>query len=376
MYLPKERSVACLRHSKAFGISLCCLVMLQGCRSDYKDIDRRQFVVAMGVDKGKSEGLMVTMKGAIPQAQNPGSATSPDTFDNYDVSATSIGQAIDQVKQQFFLEPDYTHMKAVIFSEEFAKQEVLSEYIDFFIRRRDFQDIAEVAIAANAKDIVELHQKGERTAGDNLFMKFGEGIDTEYTPAIEMQQIYKYTRTPGFTLYCPILTIENNKIIARETALFDKYDRMKLKLNKEETLYFNLMKAGLYTGFIPLGPKNTIGVGIKNGKVKFNIKKQGVNLLCDVHVKIEAIIEETDLSHYTSKDYQEMATKKLNNDISGLLLKLQENQVDPLFLSLKYWSTNSKFNLSEQWLTNEYPSMKFQMHTDVKVVRTGTLKWK
>jgi spore germination protein KC len=376
MYLPKERSVACLRHSKAIGISLCCLVMLQGCRSDYKDIDRRQFVVAMGVDKGKSQGLMITMKGAIPQAQNPGSATSPDTFDNYEVSAFSIGEAVDQVKQQFFLEPDYTHMKAVIFSEDFARQENLSEYVDFFIRRRDFQDIAEMAVAANAKDIVEIHQKGERTAGDNLFMKFGEGVDTEYTPHIQMQEIYKYSRTPGFTFYCPVLTIENNKIIARETALFDSNNQMKLKLNQEETKYFILMKRGQTTGFVALGPEKTIGIGFKNGRVNFNIKKQGINLLCDVHVKIEAIIEETDQSHYTISDYQKMATEKLNKDISGLLLKLQENQVDPLFLSLEYLETNSKFIFCEQWLTNEYSSMKFHVHSDIKVVRTGTLRWK
>jgi spore germination protein KC len=376
MCLQVERSVAYLRRSKALGISLCCLLMLQGCRSDYKDIDRRQYVVAMGLDKGKSGEIKLTFRGAIPQAQNPGASTSPDTFEIYETSASSIGQAIRQVKQQFFLEPEYAHMKVLIISEELAKQEDILKYIDFFMRRRDFQDIAWVAVANNAKDVVALHQKGERTAGDNLFMKFGEGVDTEYTPVVELQQIYKYSLTPGLTLFCPLLKVENSKIIAKETALFDKNDRMNLKLNMEETKYFNLMKSGLTRSFIVLGPEKNIGIGIKNGKATFHIKEQGNGFLCDVNVRIDAVVEDIGLSNYTSKDLQEMATKKLNTDISALLLKLQENQIDPLFLGLRYWSTNPKFTLDGHWLTDEYSRMKVQVHSDVRVTRTGTLRWK
>ncbi|NHN33728.1 Ger(x)C family spore germination protein [Paenibacillus agricola] len=365
-----------MRHSKAFGISLCFLIMLQGCRSDYKDIDRRQYIVAIGLDKGKSGEFNLTLRGAIPQGQNPGTSTTPDTFDIFETSASSIGQAFQQVKQQFFLEPDFSHMKVVVFSEELVKQENILKYVDFFIRRRDFQDIAWVAVADKAKDIVVLHQKGERTAGDNLFMKFGEGVDTEFTPVTELHQMYKYSLTPGLTMYCPLLSVENNKIIARESALFDNNKRMKLKLNQAETKYFNLIKIGMRKGFIVLGPEKNFGLGVKHGKVTIHIKEEENNFLCDVHVKIDGVIEDTDLLNYTTSDLQDMVTKKLNKDISRLLLKLQKNQVDPFFLGLNYWSTNSKFTLDDHWLTDEYPNMKFQVHSDVKITRTGTLRWK
>ncbi|MBW7453721.1 Ger(x)C family spore germination protein [Paenibacillus sepulcri] len=365
-----------MRLSRAVAISLSCLVMLQGCRSDYKDIDRRQFVVTMGLDKDEEEGeFHMTLRGAIPQSQNPGSVTSADTFESYETSAASIGQAIQQITQQFFLEPDYSHLKGVIFSEELARSDNILQYIDFFIRRRDFQDLAMVAIAENAEEIINLHQKGERTAGDNLFMKFGEGVNTEYTPAIELQEIYKYSLTPGLTYYCPILHVEKNKITSGATALFDRNNRMIIKLDGEETKYFNLLRRGLERGFIVLGPEQQNGLGIRRGKADFHIKKQKNALVCDVHVQVEASIEDSDQSDYTPADLKQMAEKKLNADISGLLLKMQANQVDPLFIGLKYWSMSSGFKLDRDWLAEIYPDMKIQVHSDVTITRTGTLRW-
>lgn len=47
------------------GIMLLCLTT--GC--EYKDIDRRIFVVAIGIDSGEEEDFRVSLKLAIPQGK-------------------------------------------------------------------------------------------------------------------------------------------------------------------------------------------------------------------------------------------------------------------------------------------------------------------
>ncbi|NBD23779.1 Ger(x)C family spore germination protein [Paenibacillus glycinis] len=365
-----------MRLSKAFAFGLACLLMLQGCRSDYKDIDRRQFVVTMGLDKAEGEGrFRMTLRGAIPESQNQGSSSAQNLFESYETTAASIGQAVQQVTQQFFLEPDYSHLKGVIIGEKLARADSILKYVDFFIRRRDFQDLAMVAVTDNAEEIIKLQQKGERTAGDNLFMKFGEGVNTEYTPSIELQQIYKYSLTPGITFYCPILRVQGNKITSGATALFDRDNRMILRLNGEETKYFNLLRRGLDRGFIVLGPKKQAGLGIRQGSARFRLRKKQGGLLCEVFVKLEAAIEDSDQSGYTPADLKKMAETKLNADIARLLLKMQANGVDPLFIGLKYWAKNPGSRLDRDWLDELYPAMEFRVRSEVKITRSGTLRW-
>ncbi|RED65640.1 Ger(x)C family spore germination protein [Cohnella lupini] len=363
-----------MRLSRTFGIGLCCL-LLQGCQSDYKDIDRRQFIVMMSLDQADNGKFTLALKGVIPQLQNSGASSSTASFDIYKTTAASLGQAIQKVRQQLFLEPDYSHLKAVIFSEQFAERNDLTRYIDFFIRRRDFQDIAIVAISNNAEKVVSLHQEAERTTGDSVFMKFGEGANAEYNPIIQLQQVYKYSLTPGLTFYCPILNVSDDKVVSAGTALFGRDNRMKMKLTLLETKYFNLLRSGISRGFIILDPVKEYGIGIRLAKAEFRFKIEQDALLCDVHVKVQAQIEDSDVLDFSPSELQKLAKKKLDSDISSLLVKMQNNRVDPLQLGLKYWSKNPVRRLNNEWLTEDYPEMKFRVHSDVMITRTGTLRF-
>lgn len=93
------------------GIVLLCLTT--GC--EYKDIDRRIFVVAIGIDPGEEEAFKVSLKLAIPQ----GEVTKIDEkMLIITEESDSISEALRLMKSKVEKELDYVHCKSIIIGKK------------------------------------------------------------------------------------------------------------------------------------------------------------------------------------------------------------------------------------------------------------------
>lgn len=91
-------------------LSATMTLALTGC--NFKDIDRRIFVVAIGIDPGRKEGTFkVSLKLAIPQ----GDVTKIDEkMQILTEESDSISEALRRMKSKVEKELDYVHCKSVI----------------------------------------------------------------------------------------------------------------------------------------------------------------------------------------------------------------------------------------------------------------------
>jgi spore germination protein KC len=98
-------------------ILLSCLA-LSAC--GFKDIEKRFFVVSIGVDTAKdhTKKYLVSLKFAVPGP----SKDSPNEYQIVSQEANSISEAVRIIKTKVDKEIDFSHAKVIVFSESIVKR--------------------------------------------------------------------------------------------------------------------------------------------------------------------------------------------------------------------------------------------------------------
>ncbi|ERI92437.1 germination protein, Ger(x)C family [Clostridiales bacterium oral taxon 876 str. F0540] len=363
-------------------INIIILYTLTGC--DFKDIDRRVFILAIGIDLEPSnqELMRVSLKAALPSSGGEdgggGSSSEKENFNLYTLSGDSMANILRRIKSETPLEPDFSHMKLIIFGEQFVKERSLDYILDFFTRRRDFQNIAWVSLGVpSAKAVLSITPKEERIPGNGLFMKFGQGSESPYSYKKRLFEMYNDTITPGSSPSCSIIETKEDKLVMNKAAVLSK-GKLNLVLNEDETQILNLLTDKIHLGSLTTkleekGPP--ISMSINRGSSKIKIKKTSEgDILCTINPKINATLEELDNFSGDAPKLAPIFETILKKQITALLDKFKENKVDPLHLQMLYWSNDKDYMPKNEWITEIYPNIKFEVNPDIELIRTGTLR--
>lgn len=356
-----------------FLIVIIFLFSTTGC--DYKDIDRRIFIVAIGLDYNKNHDLIITMKGAVPKNSKMGGSSQNNKI--YTVEADSIGLGLRKVKQQLSLEPDYSHMKVLVIGEsilEDSNKTSLNHLANFFIVRRDFQNLLWVVMGKpSAAEVLKIEPPTENYAGADLFLRFGQGVESQYTHSTKISKLYTELITPGLTPVCPVFSLKNDVLSNNELAIFDTNSKLALTIGNEELKIFNLLTKKVRSAYVFSNSEDNkvVGFNVVGQKVKYNFSEQNNHIVCKVNFKLKLYTEEGTEYGYSDKKLTSIIEKQLNEKIKKLLKKFKDNKVDPLNLELNYWQYRPKFELTEDWLTKIYPNIEFKVNTKVNIGGKG-----
>ncbi|MBK1813046.1 Ger(x)C family spore germination protein [Clostridium sp. YIM B02505] len=371
---------------KIFVLLLYIFTSLSLVSCDYKDIDRRIFIVALGIDYNdtNSEELIFSFKAALTAGSSgKGSSEigSGQDYHIYEVKADSLANAFREVKTLTSFEPDYSHMKIIVFGQKFAENYSINSIIDFFVRRRDFQVIAYSAVAfPNAKEVLSVSPSDEYLPGNALFMKFGQGSESPYKYTAKLFQMYDRLITPGSTPFCSVVEKKENDLYIKKVALFQD-GKLKLILEQDEAKVLNILNNTSDPSSLRYnyrGASNPIGVGLNQTKTKIKFKEvtESRNIVFDINIKVAATLEEVGIQDFNTKDLENSINRYVEEKALALLEKLKENQVDPLQLQRLYWSKTPSYELSNKWLTKEYSKVQFNVNVSVTIERSGLLKMK
>lgn len=359
-------------------ISLILCPLLTGCW-DFKDVDRRSFVVAIGIDANpdNKKEMQVVFKVALANTQD-GSGSNPSNgslSELYTVEGESLSDIFRIIKTQTPDEPDFSHMKLILFGNEFIKNNSIDNVVDFFIRRRDFQNIAYAAVGyPSAKDILSNNIKEENFPGNGLFLKFGQGSENPYSVHRRMYELYRQTVTPGISPSLPIIELMNDKFVAEKTCILSE-GKAKLELSRDESKLFNMLTRGVNLASLSMEVENKkIGIGLRDVKGKIEYDSKSKNLNFNIKIKGKGLLEEIGSTYMPKDQLEDMFSRLLCKKVETLLNKLKENKVDPLELEIKYWGSRRDFWLNEAWLEKELPRAKFNVNCDINVVSTGNLQ--
>lgn len=347
------------------------LSMLTGC--DFKDIDKRLFIVALGLDSDPAnpKDIKVTFKAALP---SQGGSTGSDQTTT--ATADNLTDIFRIIKTKTGNEPDFSHMKIIIFGKGFAANKSLNDAITFFTRRRDFQMISWIAVGApSASAILSFNPKEEMSPGSNLFMKFGEGAESQYARKQRLFEMYHQLQTPGISPSCAIIELKEDTYVMENMAVFDENGKTKLVLGRDETKLFNILDRGIKLGSLVLRDGDSpIGIGLEQAKGSIKLAKPYTKPVFNIDVKARAGLEETVAADGNTEELSKKFSKLLTKQMGNLLNKLKENEVDPLEFESTYWAKNREVKFSKSWLKEEYQHAVFNVNCDVKIERTGYIK--
>lgn len=371
-----------MRKKKYIGWLICIalLALLSGCQ--FKDIDKRSFVLAIGVDRPEDPKLghlyEVTLKTGLPEgdptARTQGSIMITQT-------AKSIPEAVRLMKSKIDKELDFSHCKVVIYGQSLARESIVT-VLDWTTRRRDIQLIMLCAVGIpNAKDVIQMQPKTERVPGNALILSLSkDGSESPFVHTVFSFDLARKATEKGLDPIMPVVETQHpDMLVINKLALFDK-DKMVAVLSPDETRLFNLLSTkNLITSFRVKADGNSYDYNMETSKAKFKISatKDGpatIHYSMSGRASLESNDQGSPVTGPVLRKLSQAASEQWERDITKLCRKIQHLGVDPLGWGLRYFSRHwDNEHEVENW--NElYPEAEFQVRAKVQVKYTGLIR--
>ncbi|MGO4693277.1 Ger(x)C family spore germination protein [Paenibacillus sp. 2TAB26] len=350
------------------------LGLLGGC--GFKDIDKRFFVVALGIDASDNEKkpfrLSLLLAVPSPKIEPGASKTQIETIDT-----ETVAEGIRMLKSYVDKELDFGHCKVFLIGEKIARQNY-TEILQWMSRRRDIQSVADIAIGKpDAESLLKIKPVSERYPGNTLFLSFGaDGTESSYTYVETLSDFARRASEEGLDPLMPVITKDGKKsFVINRTALLDK-TKVKLMLSPAESQLYNQLaedftKSSMHGMFEGLD----LVVAITDMHSNFRLGKQNGQDTITLDVKIRVVFEEAPKGIY--EDQWQPIEQNLNKEYAesclALLKKIQKANVDPIGFGLRYRATHPGKEAWQKW-QSIYPNVKFIVNANIKIEGTGIIK--
>jgi len=353
------------------------LLMISGC-SSFKDIDKRYYVLAIGLDQtdNKKKPYRVTLKLGIPAEKiQPGETNK---YELVSEDATSIQEAIRLIKTKVDKELDFGHTKVLLFGKSLVSQSI-REPLDWFLRRRDIQLIGFMGIGdPSAKDLLSASPKSERLPANSLILSLAhEGTESSYIMTESLSDFHRRLKEKGKDPYMPVIQLRGNTIVINKAAVFDK-ERMVDILGTEQTRIFNeLIRNNIKFEIKTVTPQLKYNITVQKYKLKYKLLSlQSSEPTIQLDAKIVGQVEESTTPLYEEDWHklEKMSEDQMKERFLKLLTYLQSKNVDPVGFGLRYRAMGYIDEEDwEKWL-DLYPRMKFDVRIHIKLIDTGVIK--
>ncbi|HEY9062957.1 MAG TPA: Ger(x)C family spore germination protein [Pseudobacteroides sp.] len=189
-----------MKIKRAVGIiiilfSFCGL--MTGC-FDKREIDELGYVIALGVDKGKTNVLKLTFQIAKPQAGEGGGGGGggEQPYSNVTVEAPTVYAGINMVNTFTSKQINMSHNKVVVFSRELAKEGIES-YLHALLRGREFRPSMYMVVARNSAEEYLKAVKPELVLNPSKYyeLTFQSYSYTGFIPNVQFHNFYKYSES-------------------------------------------------------------------------------------------------------------------------------------------------------------------------------------
>jgi len=353
----------------------CSIFFLSGC--GYKDIDKRYFVVSIGVDKGQNDMYEISLKLAVPSSDVKTGSNEAEILTE---SAQTVSEAVRMIKSKVDKELDFGHAKMIIFGSSLVKED-LSNIVDWFSRRRDIQEIAWTAIGSpSAKKILEAKPMGERLPSNSLFLTFGnEGTETPYISSVYLYKLIRLRNERGIDPILPIIDAEDQNFSTNRLAVFSDSKQV-LLLEEEQTKYFNMITNNTSKTEIKVEKENQAPYFVfSTDQVRTTYEIQSENKTTNIvlNIEISGVVEESFdvLDDQKKTEYEKNIEKEVTSQMEDILRLFQKEKVDPVGFGLRYRAshTGKESAKIEEW-ERIYPLAEIKVNTQVKMKNVGIIQ--
>lgn len=359
-------------------------VFLTGCWNS-KELNQIGIVSVIGLDK-KNEKVELTSQIIIPKnmvQQRDSKSSQNKGYENYTALGDTVFDAVRNTNLSSKSRLFHQHYKALVFSEEIAKEGLL-KYLDFF--SRDHEARPEINILITEADMLktlDVSTKLSSVPGFYISDLLKNTKSTSKIGIINIKDFFSRITTNGIEAYASIakLSDDGNSLDLCGTALFKK-DKLVGKLNCIESrgLLWVLgeVKGGIIVVDCPDG-KEKISLEIIDGKSDIEVNK--TNDKVSITVKIEEngnIAEQLCFMNDLSPEMKDILVKSKNeaikNEILMAIKKAQEYNCDVFGFGQEIYKKYPKYwnEIEGKW-DEIFPDLDVNVLVDSKINRSGGL---
>ncbi|CAM3416417.1 Ger(x)C family spore germination C-terminal domain-containing protein [Hydrogenibacillus schlegelii] len=337
----------------------------------YKDIDKRSFVVAMGVDRSDDPArpLRVTLKIAIPTADIK---SGENRFLLLSADGRLIAEAVHRLQGMNENAFDFSHTKLIFIGRDLAEARPLRETLDWFIRMETIQGIALVALAEpSAEAALRVSPPMERLPSNSLFTALdGSGTLSPYITHAYLFDVVRRLYEPGLDPILPLVEAAGKKAFRIErSGLFDK-SRLRLVLSPEETEWLNFLRGETANVDFVFGRDRLYFQADPNrARTRLAVESRGRTLRLVVDVELYGSIDERQKETAALPAITRAIEADVKTRTESLLRRLQEAGVDPLGLGLRAAARGLAAGDPEAVIR----SLDFTVRTHIVVYETGNV---
>ena len=359
-------------------IILLFTILQTGCA--FKDIDKRVFVLAIGIDPAEDneKKYKVTLKISLPTGSIKDSQGPKFTYLSHE--AETIGESVRILETHIDKVLEFSHTKLIIINEKLLSEN-LSDFMDYFTRRGDIQLIAYIAAARpSAEKILKTEVATESPASISLFNIFdSNGTESPYIITTFHFEFRRDFHGKGINAILPIIESSNDdtQLIVNKSIVVKEKEKP-LDLSSVETKQFNTLD-NKKSGFDYKVENDKLTLLLNINRIKMNYKivtDKGKEPRIDMKVTMVGTIGEANKELYLKdlNEYNEFANKEFKEKVIKLLKKFQENEVDPFGFGLRYRATRlNDENTYSDW-EQIYPTINFNVSVNVKLNGTGAIE--
>lgn len=356
---------------------LVAAFLMAGCSS--KDIDKRFFVVSLGMDGGAGGKVLVSLKLAIPK----GVIRHGDSeFIMMTMEDNTVENAVNRIRTLLDKELDFGHLKLVVFGEGLARQGIMP-YMDWLERTPQIQRICWLAVGKpSALKVLEFRPMSERYPSNNIFLSLARS-GTESDLAVT-QYLYSFSRElseRGVDPKLPVIEVAKQGLAIDHLVLF-RGDKLSLHLTPDETRIMNIIhgqknRTEWMVGSEEDAPAGRAVLYSRQHQADFRIL-EGAEPAARIGIRIKAglgeIVPRGTLNPERKAALVRQAEEKISKETLALLEKCRKAGIDPLGMGLRYRATH--WNNETEWTEWQalYPALKFEVKTEVRITATGNTK--
>ena len=366
------------------------VLFLSGC--NYRELDKIAITVGCGLEK-VDDGYKITVQIADTQKQgNSNSSTSPVRFKNYTYTDKTIHEAARGILTSLPKKSYTNHLQILVIDENIANENI-NEIIDFWFREVELRNDFYVFISKNSSPIEVLgvltqmypiNSVGIKNLIENNIKYLGGTVLTTFD---DLASSY-ISKTKEIIL--PTITVLGNNgdkkdnlessipeslLSINETAYF-KDNKLVGYLNKEQTIYYNLIKNKLKTSVIgyECAKDKYITFEIIENKTNINIvqNRSEVNIKVNVKGNLTSIMCAYDISKDEGiKQIENEGSLEIKKQIENLFNLSKINKTDIFSIKDKYYKYNNKYYKNISNYDDFLDSLKINIDVKLDIFEKG-----
>lgn len=391
---------------------------------DANEVDDMSYVLTIGIDRGVTDTLRLTLQFPSMQGQTGGASASGggggsgggSGYDTVTIDVPSFFTGLNMLNSTLPRKLNFEHTKFIVFSEEIARSGDMGEYLAPLVRYRQIRKTSHVIVSKGAAmDFVNANKPYiGTTLSKTMEIMMLEPDNTGLFPHATLNDLYDGIKSTYRQSVAILGAVNNFKNLRQEgskddsgfknggeyyagqlprrggndmellgCAVFDG-DKMVGELSGEENRLMLMasgkFKRGYFTLQDPKSPKYVVPLDVRQAKppeVNVNIEgdKPVIHLKLNLNAEILAIQSRIDYESPELKPVLEEAFRKeIKDEMDGLIEKCKKLKTDVFgfgdkaveqFATVPEWE---KFN----WL-KKFENATVTTEVEFKIIRTGTM---